>query len=69
MTKCQKCKQKYPDHLVQPLISPPEPPRLLCAICALRTRNEKCGLPAGTPFQGEMAVEMYEETVEYNARR
>lgn len=69
MIRCQKCRKNYPDHLVQPFISSDRPHRRLCAICALETRNEELGLPLGTPFQGEMAAELYEEAVEYNRRR
>ena len=36
----------------------------MCPICALRTRNEMHGLPPDTPFQGEMAQQMYEDFVE-----
>jgi len=37
----------------------------VCGVCALEIRNEAFGLPEGTPFGGEMAQEIYEETLEY----
>ena len=36
----------------------------LCPIHALEVRNLQCGLPSGTPFQGEIAQDEYEKALE-----
>jgi hypothetical protein len=64
MEKCINCNIKFPDHLIQPLFhngdySP------MCPICALQKINDLHGLPANTPFHGEMAQASYEEAIEF----
>lgn len=68
MTKCLECEQLFPDHLVQEMAIgdqtglhyvPLDP------VCALKIRNQTAGLPINTPFQGEMANDLWEEAVEY----
>jgi hypothetical protein len=61
---CMRCgivpKNEY---LIQPLIFNGGY-ILVCPICALDLRNQIHGLPKGTPFQGPIAQEMYEEMLE-----
>ena len=67
MTRCDKCKRRFPDGLVQPMFGTIS--ALLCGVCALEVRNEMLGLPVDTPFNGEMAQEIYEQTREYIAEK
>ncbi len=64
MTKCQRCKNEFPDHLYHDLVTS-EGRFTYCPICALELRNEMSGLPEGTPFQGEIANRMWEEAKEF----
>lgn len=60
MSKCKECKFNYKnEEVMQPLITS-KGTQLLCAICALKVRNQLHGLPENTPFQGEQAQYMYE---------
>ena len=71
MTKCTKCKLKYPDHLVSQMASNVGGKltyTTLCAVCALEVRNLSMGLPLDTPFTGEMASVMYDEAVIYKTK-
>jgi hypothetical protein len=63
--RCDKCKKDFPDHLIAPFVSSEKGVRNCCPICALRLRNTQAGLPIDTPFQGEMANDMWEEATEY----
>ena len=49
--------------MIQPLITS-QGDFDLCPICALDVRNQMIGLPAGTPFQGEIANDMYEDMID-----
>lgn len=61
--KCPKCKRKFSEHLIQPMFV--NGGYLdLCPLCALELRNTIHGLPLDTPFQGEIAQELYEEALE-----
>ena len=40
----------------------------MCAICALKQRNEFHGLPEGTLFHGEMANELWEREVAHEGK-
>ena len=62
--KCSNCKRNFPSELVQPMFIDGGY-MSVCGVCALEIRNEAFGLPEGTPFGGEMAQEIYEETLEY----
>ena len=62
---CARCKRVFGSYLLQRMCingvySPP-----ICAICALKVINKMHGLPAETPFRGEMAQDMYDRTEEY----
>jgi hypothetical protein len=64
--KCNKCEQKFPDHLVQPMtISDPENPELcyllVCPICALAITNEVHGINRTGFSPGTRAQEMLQE--------
>ena len=61
---CENCGRDFPNHLVSIFVHNADD-KLLCPICALSLRNQIHGLPEGTPFQGEVAQEMYEEAVRY----
>lgn len=66
---CQRCKRTVPSHCVSPLVMGGGGEGLrqimLCAVCALEVRNADLGLPKNTPFQGEIANDMYEEAMAY----
>lgn len=64
MLKCNNCTKSFPNHLVQPMFIKGEY-WYFCGKCALEIRNKLFGLPESMPFQGEMANEIYEETLEY----
>jgi hypothetical protein len=66
--KCVHCRKDYPSHLVQPMCINGDYLNV-CGICALEIRNKMMGLPESMPFGGEMANDIYEETLEYNAER
>lgn len=57
---CNECDRKFPAHLIQPLVSNTYT-ILLCPLCALRIRNVAHGLPIDTPFNGEMANQLWQE--------
>lgn len=60
LIRCQQCKKKYPAHLFGIPI---------CPLCALENRNAAHGLPADTPFHGEIAAAMHAEAVEFDKGR
>lgn len=62
--KCNICKRKFPEHLVNYFMSN-EGSIWCCPICGLEKRNEMHGLSKDTPFHGEMAQANYEEAIEY----
>ena len=37
----------------------------MCAICALKEKNEYHILPEGTPFGGQIAQQMYEDEIKF----
>ncbi len=49
--ECEGCKRQFPGHLCAPMMSHLGQ-QYLCAICALKARNDIHGLPADTPFHG-----------------
>lgn len=57
---CENCKIHAPDKFIQQFLQNHEEFRL-CPDCALKTRNKFHGLPADTPFAGEMANELWED--------
>lgn len=65
---CPRCKESFPSTVMSHLIGSDykEP---LCAICALKIRNQIHGLPKNTPFQGKIAQEMYKKAKEIRKRR
>lgn len=67
--RCQGCERTVPNHLINALIASGDDgdvkETLLCAVCALKERNEVVGLKEGTPFTGTLAKQFYKETVEY----
>ena len=64
MKKCSICKRKFPEYLINYLMSG-EINIWCCPICGLRLRNEMHGLPKDTPFHGEMAKQNYEVALEF----
>jgi hypothetical protein len=64
MKTCPNCHNTFPARLLAPLITN-EGAFELCPICALKVRNALHGLPEDTPFQGEIAQQMYEEALAY----
>lgn len=62
--KCGFCGDAYPPHLLSDFVSSSGRVQS-CPICALRELNIIHELPEGTPFQGEVAAQMYEEAVQY----
>ncbi len=69
MRQCQECKRKFPNHIIQPMVSsefdPPSYERSLCPICALKLVNHMHGLPEGTAFRGIKANAIHTEAVAY----
>ena len=62
--KCSQCQRVFPQRLVALMVAAHDGVRhdeYLCPLCALKKRNAMHGLPEGTPFQGEIAQEMWEE--------
>jgi len=57
--KCKKCRRSFPDHLVTNVNYSVANP--ICPLCALALRNKIHGLPEGTPFNGTVANDMWEE--------
>jgi hypothetical protein len=67
-TKCPKCKVRFPENLVKPmLIAGPDGQSVMdrCPICALQDRNEIHGLGKETPFGSQRADEMFKQSVEH----
>ena len=62
--KCSVCLRLFPIHLVQPMVIDGDS-WYACPLCALEIRNEHAGLPPDTPFQGEIAKQMYDEAEKY----
>lgn len=70
MRECPECDKKFPSHLIQPMYivnveGIESGYHSICSLCALEITNNIHGMPEGTPFRGEMAQALYEETVEY----
>ncbi len=65
---CKRCKRTAPTYCIAPFMSSESKPQTLCAVCALEVRNEDLGLPADTPFQGEIASEMWEVAMDHYKR-
>ena len=61
---CENCHKSFTDKLINPMITTCGRIREVCPICALEIRNKLHGLPAGTPFSGEMAQEYYKQALE-----
>lgn len=63
---CCECNREFPPRFINSMfIDGSYYP--MCSICALRVRNEIHGLPPNTPFKGELANELYEETLDWLA--
>ncbi len=60
MIRCPQCKQKYPGEIMMGGV---------CPICALKNRNETHGMPANTPFQGEIASDLHAQAVAFDKKR
>lgn len=63
MKKCEECKRKFPEHLIQPFMSN-HGNKMLCPLCALDYKNKIHGLN-DTCFSGEYAQLLLEEAQEY----
>lgn len=63
--KCELCLIEFPDHLISAFVNSEKTIDHCCPICALKARNKLVGLPEDTPFQGEQALWMWQEAVEY----
>ena len=60
---CEYCNK---DRLVlSPMFTSEGVYQSICAICALFVKNDVHGLPQNTPFDGEIARQMYDDEIEY----
>jgi hypothetical protein len=64
MKTCPNCNNTFPSRLLAPMTTSAGT-FVLCPICTLKVRNALHGLPEETPFQGEIAQQMYEEALAY----
>lgn len=64
MKICEKCKKKFPNHLMPMPMFTSLGTYQVCAICALEIRNELHGLN-DKEFVGEMANKLLNQTKEY----
>lgn len=62
--KCPDCNITYPTELIQPMFIDGGY-HDKCPICALLKLNEFAGRPRHAPFQGEMAENLFTQTMEY----
>ena len=62
---CARCKRVFPATIltIMRIDGSYTPP--ICGICALEIKNQIHGLPANTPFQGEIAQDMVDHAEEY----
>ncbi len=63
--KCPMCKRWLPDYIDMAPLMGSISTAPICAVCALRLRNKELGLPRFTPFTGEIASQMYDDTIEH----
>ena len=64
MKKCNLCKKKYPNHLVN-IMATGAGYKWICLVCALKIKNDICGLPKKTPFKGTIAKQFYKEALKF----
>jgi hypothetical protein len=67
MKNCPSCHNTFPSRLFAPMVTSAGTV-VLCPICTLKVRNELHGLPEDTPFEGEIAQQIYEEALTYVKR-
>lgn len=64
---CPHCGKMLPEHTISDMMGNDEQGNLVrmkvCAICALRIRNEEAGIPLMTPFTGTMAHSSFLDAV------
>lgn len=67
LARCGECERLFPAHIIHPIQTniPGYARGCVCAICALRLRNEAHGIPADTPFDGPNARRLHAEATEY----
>lgn len=61
---CMGCDRTVPNDYINALVEG-DKVTYLCAVCALKQRNEALGVPEDTPFTGSIAKFMYVKTVKY----
>ena len=62
--KCNQCERDFPDYLLTDMVTQAGTIST-CPLCALEARNATHGLPKWTPFQGEVAHDMWLEAIAY----
>ena len=62
---CTLCHRKFPEGCCAPYFASGRATQVVCGVCALQERNALHGLPANTPFQGEMAQMTYENAARH----
>lgn len=68
MSTCERCKQSYPDELLQPMFIGGEGyTKPICAICALELGNELHGIKR-KKFQGEMAEDLRQRALAWRRK-
>jgi hypothetical protein len=58
--KCPRCKRMFPPECILPCFIAGNHV-CICALCALKDRNRRHGLPKNEPFTGEMAAFAWEQ--------
>lgn len=67
MTKCTQCNWKYPDELLNPLMTNKGYIPDVCGICALQISNMMMGEKRKT-FNGETAEDLRQQAIEWRLK-